>query len=106
MPGTGKTQVIATLLKILIESGQKVLVTAYTHSAVDNMLKRFLKEFGEDREKVLRLGSGDKIDREVADLVYKKSPTQQEEEDLLRSKMIFAVTCLGVSNKLLSKNFE
>ena len=102
MPGTGKTEVIATLLKILIENGQRVLITSYTHSAIDNMLKRFLKKFEDDGRKILRLGDEGKIDKEVAKLL-KKHPTKKEDEE---SKMIFAVTCLGINNQLLRKNFH
>ncbi len=95
MPGTGKTHVIVILLKILIECQKKVLVTTHTHSALDNILKRFVEEFPEDRRKVLRVGSEDKIDQEILDLAHFGSFIDY-------GKMIFAVTCLGVNNKILS----
>ncbi|KAH3661705.1 hypothetical protein OGAPHI_006319, partial [Ogataea philodendri] len=34
MPGTGKTTVIAQLIKFLVANGKTVLLTSYTHSAV------------------------------------------------------------------------
>jgi hypothetical protein len=37
-PGTGKTNVISFLIRTLVARGEKVLVSAYTHSAVDNVL--------------------------------------------------------------------
>jgi len=83
--------------------GKKVLVTAYTHSALDNILKRFVKKFPEDRDKVVRFGNKNSIDQEVVDLAYNKSASGdlEEEDDILGSKMIFAVTCLGSSTKVL-----
>lgn len=45
-PGTGKTHTIVVLLQQLLEDLDKrrVLVTAPTHNAVDNVLRKFLKE--------------------------------------------------------------
>ena len=42
MPGTGKTSTIAFTVRCLLALGRTVLVTAYTHSAVDNLLKKLL----------------------------------------------------------------
>lgn len=38
MPGTGKTTTIARLVQILVARGKSVLLTSYTHTAVDNIL--------------------------------------------------------------------
>ena len=38
MPGTGKTTTIARLVEVLVAQGMSVLLTSYTHSAVDNIL--------------------------------------------------------------------
>lgn len=57
MPGTGKTTVIAALIRVLVSIGQTVLLTSYTHSAVDNILAKMVDEdFG-----ILRLGNVDKV---------------------------------------------
>lgn len=37
-PGTGKTSTIAAAVRALVAGGASVLVTAYTNSAVDNIL--------------------------------------------------------------------
>lgn len=42
-PGSGKTSTIVGLVQCLVKLGKSVLLTAYTNSAVDNMLLR-LKE--------------------------------------------------------------
>ena len=38
LPGTGKTTTIACLVEVLVAQGKSVLLTSYTHSAVDNVL--------------------------------------------------------------------
>ena len=43
MPGTGKTTTISCLLRILVECGKRVLLTSYTHSAIDNILIKLQK---------------------------------------------------------------
>ena len=56
MPGTGKTTVVAHLIRMLVEMGKTVLLSAYTHSAVDTILAKLNDvDFG-----ILRLGNVDK----------------------------------------------
>ncbi|KAG8715390.1 hypothetical protein FRC08_010636 [Ceratobasidium sp. 394] len=46
-PGTGKTTVVVTMLRLLLKSmpqGSRILMTASTHNAVDNVLERFIQE--------------------------------------------------------------
>lgn len=43
MPGTGKTTTIACLVQVLVAQGKSVLLTSYTHSAVDNILLKLRK---------------------------------------------------------------
>lgn len=57
MPGTGKTTVIAALIKLLVQLGKTVLLTSHTHSAVDTILHKL-----HDAEfSILRLGNLDKV---------------------------------------------
>lgn len=57
MPGTGKTTMVAELIKELVRRGKSVLLTSYTHSAVDTILLKLLDvDFD-----VLRLGNIDKV---------------------------------------------
>ena len=43
MPGTGKTTTISCLVRLLVTLGRTVLLTSYTHSAVDNILLKLKK---------------------------------------------------------------
>jgi len=54
-PGTGKTWVLAKVIQSLCSKGQRILVTAPSHAAVDNICKRILDL------PVLRFGNPDKI---------------------------------------------
>ena len=63
LPGTGKTQTIVELIRLLSLLGQSILLTSNTHSAVDNVLKRLLPF---QDLKFIRLGSLDRIDPAVA----------------------------------------
>jgi DNA replication ATP-dependent helicase Dna2 len=61
MPGTGKTTTVAHIIRALVSQGKSVLLTSYTHTAVDNILLKIRNEnFG-----VLRLGSCSKVFVEV-----------------------------------------
>ncbi len=61
-PGTGKTAVIAEIVKRLCEQGQRVMLAAFTNQAVDNMLKRLDKEGFHD---YVRLGHERSVDAAV-----------------------------------------
>ena len=58
MPGTGKTTVIASIIRTLVATNKTVLLTSYTHSAVDTIL---LKLKDDADFSILRLGNLDKV---------------------------------------------
>lgn len=68
-PGTGKTAVIAEIVKRLHEQGQRVLLAAFTNQAVDNMLKRLDKEGFHD---YVRLGHERNVDPIIQPRLLKK----------------------------------
>jgi superfamily I DNA and/or RNA helicase len=61
-PGTGKTHVIEELIKQFSKRDQKLLITAWTNLAVDNIIKRLPEK---EVKKVVRIGPIDGIDPEV-----------------------------------------
>lgn len=43
LPGTGKSATIAFLTRLLVSRGKRVLLTSYTHSAVDNLMCKLME---------------------------------------------------------------
>lgn len=43
-PGTGKTSTIAFLVRLLAARGKRILISSYTHSAVDNLLLKLVED--------------------------------------------------------------
>lgn len=61
MPGTGKTTTITTLINVLVRAGKSVLVTSYTHNAVDNILLKLIQ----DGTPFLRIGNAKRVHAEI-----------------------------------------
>ncbi|XP_017274119.1 DNA replication ATP-dependent helicase/nuclease DNA2 [Kryptolebias marmoratus] len=104
MPGTGKTTTICTLVRILHACGFSVLLTSYTHSAVDNILLK-LKRF---RVGFLRLGQGQKVHPDI--LPYTEESvrkmgvhTLSELEQFYNKELVVATTCMGIKHPIFTR---
>ena len=56
LPGTGKTATLSLIVRALVARGERVLLTSYTHSAVDNLMVKLIDE-GVHPTFALRLGA-------------------------------------------------
>lgn len=115
MPGTGKTTTTSHIIRTLVERGKTVLLTSYTHSALDNVLSK-VHASGID---VLRLGNPEKVSALIPcfiDYVLHNSchnqvmpslrgcmpngnptlTTVERLEQFYSSKKVVGVTCLGI----------
>lgn len=45
MPGTGKTRTICIMIDLMIKMNKRVLVTSFTHVALDNIIDKFIEMF-------------------------------------------------------------
>ena len=103
MPGTGKTTTLVALVKHLIESKQRILISSYTHSAVDNLLLKLLAI----DVKVLRLGNTGRIDKRLAHVTISAEnfSTVAALREAMHGTFVIGVTCLGAANNamLISK---
>jgi len=76
LPGTGKTSTVTFLARLFMAQGRRVLITAYTHSAVDNiMLKLIEKGMGSRNSKsgasnLVRLGNGRSCHESVKTILH------------------------------------
>ncbi|OJT15542.1 DNA replication ATP-dependent helicase/nuclease DNA2 [Trametes pubescens] len=102
MPGTGKTTVIAAIIKELVKAGKSVLLSSYTHSAVDTILSKLDDaDFG-----ILRLGNPDKIHPGVQKFTMAARPPAKNIEQLQQQVMtppVVATTCLSIDHPLFSR---
>ena len=101
MPGTGKTTTIAHIIRALTSKGKSVLLTSYTHTAVDNIL---LKIRGDGIE-VLRIGATAKVHPEVQAFAHLANEPKTTEEELKRSyaSQVVATTCLGINHPIFNE---
>lgn len=102
MPGTGKTTTIAHIIKALVDAGKSVLLTSYTHSAVDTIILKLAS----DKMKVLRLGGITKIHPEVLQMAMTEQhncATFEELHDYYNSPSIVATTCLSINHAIFQK---
>ncbi|PGH18544.1 hypothetical protein AJ79_00323 [Helicocarpus griseus UAMH5409] len=106
MPGTGKTTTVAHIIRALTSQGKSVLLTSYTHTAVDNILLKIKN----DNIRTLRLGATMKIHPDVqkfADLAATPKKTLEELRDIYENSRIVATTCLGINHAIFnSRTFD
>ncbi|KAL5315528.1 hypothetical protein ACEPPN_016396 [Leptodophora sp. 'Broadleaf-Isolate-01'] len=102
MPGTGKTTTVAHIIRALVSQGKTVLLTSYTHTAVDNILLK-LKD---DNIPILRLGAIAKIAMEVQEFATLAATTKTSFEEIRHAwhdTPIVATTCLGINHAIFSE---
>jgi CRISPR/Cas system-associated exonuclease Cas4 (RecB family) len=95
MPGTGKTTTTAEIINHLVKQNKTVLVSAYTHSALDNVLCK-VREHGVD---ILRLGNIDKVMPCLRDCVPSSNSTIKSVaamQAFYDTKKVVGTTCLGI----------
>ncbi|CAI1768670.1 hypothetical protein SEUBUCD646_0O03300 [Saccharomyces eubayanus] len=107
MPGTGKTTVIAEIIKILVSKGKSVLLTSYTHSAVDNILMKL----NNTSINIMRLGLKQRVHSDTQKYVpnYESVKSYSDYLAKINSASVVATTCLGISDVLFTlheKDFD
>nr|XP_014340487.1 PREDICTED: DNA replication ATP-dependent helicase/nuclease DNA2 isoform X2 [Latimeria chalumnae] len=105
MPGTGKTTTICTLVRILHACGFSVLITSYTHTAVDNILQKLVKF----KVGFLRLGRPQKVHSAIRrfteeEICRSKAINSLDRlKELYTSQRVVATTCMGVRHPIFSR---
>lgn len=102
MPGTGKTTTIAHILRALVAQGKSVLLTSYTHTAVDNILLKIR----DDNMRILRIGAGAKVHPDVqqfAELAATPKKSIEELQAAYEDSQVVATTCLGIGHNIFNQ---
>jgi DNA replication ATP-dependent helicase Dna2 len=120
MPGTGKTSTVSFIVRLLLARGATVLVTSFTHSAVDTLLLKLLSE----GVPCLRIGASHAVHPGVrhccvdaaaaaastataAGAAAQGVSTTAQYAALVDSARVVGVTCLGVGHPLfMRKRFD
>lgn len=120
MPGTGKTTVVSLAIRAAVAMGRRVLLAAFTHTAVDNAVLKTAPHLAKHGHTVARVGALRSVHQAVAALGV--CPAQwalagsihaadhgekvelQSSWDVVETGMklasLVAVTCLGVKSPL------
>lgn len=104
MPGTGKTTTIAHVIRALLGEQKTVLITSFTHTAVDNILLK-IKDLV-PRQSILRLGTISKINPAVQKFCQLATTPRSTIEEVDQSYMgcrIVATTCMGANHAIFSR---
>lgn len=83
-PGSGKTTAIMELILQLIKKGNRILLTASTHVAIDNVIERLLEKNLMDGVLPLRIGKESNIPQEVMPFLESRiAPVSNPYRDLI-----------------------
>lgn len=101
--GTGKTYIIAKAAIELAKQGDKVLLTAFTNRAVDNMCKYLLDN---QFKQFIRLGSPHAIQPELKDYTlpeYQKQTPEKSAKEIITGFSIIVATTSTISNPVYER---
>ncbi|KAF9574864.1 Tripartite DNA replication factor [Mortierella alpina] len=106
MPGTGKTTTIAHIIHTLVARGKSVLLTSYTHSAVDNVLLKLNEGIN-----IVRLGNKEKVHRDIRGMIpdFTEPPLNNVEaiQNFYGRCQVVGTTCLGIGDPIfMAKRFD
>jgi DNA replication ATP-dependent helicase Dna2 len=103
LPGAGKTHTLAAGIRRVMRSGRKVLVSAHTNAAVDNVLSRLIA-LG---EKPLRVGDQSKVSDAVKPYTLGSSgcayASVEQLSGILSSSRCVGCTCSGAHHPALAQ---
>lgn len=104
MPGTGKTTTIAHVIRALLAEKKTILLTSFTHTAVDNILLKIRDVAPEGS--ILRLGVPAKINSEVQTFCQLAATPRHsigEIDETYMGCQIVATTCMGTNHALFQR---
>jgi DNA replication ATP-dependent helicase Dna2 len=100
-PGTGKTRVIGQIAKLLVDRGERVLLTSHTHMAINNALNK-VAEHGVPVVKIGVKGSDKGLEKEIP--LYGKGEDWEDRPD--KGYAIGATPFATCTERLSSYQFD
>jgi AAA domain/PLD-like domain len=92
-PGTGKTDTLSALTRLLFEAGKRILICSNTNQAVDQLLQKLCQRMHENRDpaltegRVVRLGNiEDQLENEFGNFIKPERIAERKSEPLLQRK--------------------
>ncbi|GAB1739087.1 hypothetical protein NU219Hw_g3844t1 [Hortaea werneckii] len=104
MPGTGKTTTIAHIIRALLAEDKTILLTSFTHTAVDNILMK-IRDIAPENS-ILRLGVPAKIHPEVQKFCQLAATPRTSIDEIDKCYMgcrIVATTCMGTNHAVFNR---
>ncbi|KAK4547339.1 hypothetical protein LTR36_000995 [Oleoguttula mirabilis] len=104
MPGTGKTTTIAHIIRALLADNKTIMLTSFTHTAVDNILLK-IRDIAPPNS-ILRLGVPAKINPEVQQFCQLAATPRQTIDEIEAAYMgcrIVATTCMGTNHAVFGR---
>lgn len=104
MPGTGKTTTIAHVIRALLAENKTILLTSFTHTAVDNILLK-IRDIAPEGN-ILRLGVPAKINPEVQTFCQLAATPRHSIDEIDQTYMgcqIVGTTCMGTNQALFQR---
>ena len=93
-PGTGKTDTLSALARLLYEGGKRVLICSNTNQAVDQLLQKLCQKMREtndsalDDGRVVRLGKIEgELEKEFGDFITPERIAERKSKELVRRKL-------------------
>ena len=103
-PGTGKTYTIATIIRELVERGDRVLLAGFTNRAVDNALEA-LRDQGFDD--AVRMGTETGVREDMQHLRLSSAGAPETQAAALESAPVVAATTASCGSRVMrSQSFD
>ena len=103
-PGSGKSFLLSFIIALLVFYKKRILLSSYTHSAVDNVLEKLSQEpYSSIVKNVIRLGDVERISKKIPRewIFSERQFNSISEIDLEYERaQIVGTTCLGINHPL------